>query len=117
MLSFLGALSLKGTFRHFVDSSSALLAKVRVRFYSFNSEVNSLFTRKQFKINLLRHCWWWSKEVGSWQGAPFQWGAPFTRGRRYRKRSIYRVQNPVIFTPQKRGVFYTTLYRSATGYS
>jgi hypothetical protein len=44
--SWFGALSLKGTFRHFVDSSSALLAKVCVRFYSFDSEVNSLFIRK-----------------------------------------------------------------------
>jgi hypothetical protein len=32
---------------------------------------------------LLRHCEEWWKEVWSWQGAPFQWGAPFSDRLRY----------------------------------
>ena len=54
--SWFGALPSKGGFRHVIDSSSASLAQVRVRFHSFDSKVNPLSTRKQFKINLLRHC-------------------------------------------------------------
>jgi hypothetical protein len=32
---------------------------------------------------LLRHCEEWRKEVWSWQGAPFQCGAPFGDRLRY----------------------------------
>jgi hypothetical protein len=30
----------------------------------------------------------------------------------HRRRGVYRERNPVIFTPRKRGVFYTTLSHS-----
>lgn len=44
--SWFGALPTKGGFRQLIDSSSASLAYVRVRFHSFDSKVDSLFTRK-----------------------------------------------------------------------